>query len=73
MLYRIIRELNDGRLYYKGGAAGEGASWTDLAANALHYRSSDQSVRVGATIAALIEAGKVGIEEIDGLPAGSDA
>ena len=70
MFYRIIRELHDGRLYYKGGAAGEGASWTDIAEKALHYASSDQSVRVGATIAALVEAGKVGIEEIDGLPAG---
>ncbi|HEV7391818.1 MAG TPA: hypothetical protein VGO08_09255 [Burkholderiales bacterium] len=69
MFYRIVRELNDGRLYYKGGAAGEGASWTEIAENALCYRSSDQSARVGATIAALIEAGKVGIEELDGLPA----
>jgi hypothetical protein len=72
MFYRIIRELHDGRLYYKGGAAGERASWTDVAENARHYRSSDQSVRIGATIAALVEAGKVGIEEIDGLPVDLD-
>lgn len=69
MFYRIIRELNDGRLYYCGGAAGEGASWTDTAASARHYRSADHSVRVGATVAALVEAGRVGVEEIDTLPA----
>ena len=35
---------------------------------ARHYRSADQSVRVGATVAALVEAGRVGVEEIDRLP-----
>jgi len=69
MFYRIIREFNDGRLYYQGGAAGEGAAWTDTAASARHYRSADQSVRIGATVAALVEAGRVGVEEIDTLPA----
>jgi hypothetical protein len=69
MFYRIIREFNDGRLYYCGGAAGEGTSWTDAAESARHYRSADQSVRVGATVAALVEAGRVGVEEIDTLPA----
>jgi hypothetical protein len=69
MFYRIIRELNDGRLYYRGGAAGEGDSWTDAAESARHYRSADQSVRVGAKVAALVEAGRVGVEEIDCLPA----
>jgi hypothetical protein len=69
MFYRIIREFNDGRLYYRGGAAGEGASWTDTADSAEHYRSADQSVRIGATVAALVEAGRVGVEEIDTLPA----
>src|SRR5688500_8575645 len=65
MFYRIIRELNDGRLYYMGGAAGDRASWTDLADNAKHYRSADQSARVGATIAALTDGGRVGVEAID--------
>jgi hypothetical protein len=46
MFYRISREFNDGRLYYRGGAAGEGASWTDEPGSARHYRSADQSVRV---------------------------
>ena len=69
MFYRIIREFNDGRLYYRGGAAGEGAAWTETAASAQHYRSADHSVRVGATVAALVEAGRVGVEEIDTLPA----
>ena len=68
MFYRIIREFNDGRLYYRGGAAGEGASWTDEPGSARHYRSADQSVRAGATVAALVEAGRVGVEEIDRLP-----
>ena len=68
MFYRIIREFNDGRLYYRGGAAGEGASWTDTADSARHYRSADESVRVGATVAALVEGGRVGVEEIDTLP-----
>ena len=68
MFYRIIREFNDGRLYYRGGAAGEGESWTDAPESARHYRSADQSVRVGATVAALVEAGRVGVEEIDDLP-----
>ena len=68
MFYRIIREFNDGRLYYRGGAAAEGGSWTDLPEGARHYRSADQSVRVGATVAALVEAGRVGVEEIDRLP-----
>jgi hypothetical protein len=69
MFYRIIREFNDGRLYYRGGAAGEGASWTEAPESARHYRSADQSVRVGATVAALVEAGsRVGVEEIDRLP-----
>ena len=68
MFYRIIREFNDGRLYYRGGAAGEGGSWTDAPEGARHYRSADQSVRVGATVAALVEAGRVGVEEIDRLP-----
>jgi hypothetical protein len=68
MFYRIIRELNDGRLYYRGGAAGEGESWTEAAVSARHYRSADQSVRIGATVAALVEAGRVGVEEIDRLP-----
>jgi hypothetical protein len=68
MFYRIIREFNDGRLYYRGGAAGEGESWTESAESARHYRSADQSVRIGATVAALVEAGRVGVEEIDALP-----
>ena len=68
MFYRIIREFNDGRLYYRGGAAGDVGSWTELAESARHYRSADQSVRVGATVAALVEAGRVGVEEIDRLP-----
>jgi hypothetical protein len=68
MFYRIIREFNDGRLYYRGGSAGEGASWTEMAESARHYRSADESVRVGATVAALVEAGRVGVEEIDTLP-----
>jgi hypothetical protein len=68
MFYRIIREFNDGRLYYRGGAAGEGASWTETADSARHYRSADESVRIGATVAALVEAGRVGVEEIDTLP-----
>jgi hypothetical protein len=68
MFYRIIREFNDGRLYYCGGAAGEGESWTEAAESARHYRSADQSVRIGATVAALVEAGRVGVEEIDSLP-----
>ena len=68
MFYRIIRELHDGRLYYRGGAAGDGASWTDAAESARHYRSADQSVRAGAKVAALVEAGRVGVEEIDDLP-----
>jgi hypothetical protein len=68
MFYRIIREFNDGRLYYRGGAAGEGGSWTDAPESARHYRSADQSVRIGATVAALVEAGRVGVEEIDRLP-----
>ncbi|MDB5866434.1 MAG: hypothetical protein JWO70_4240 [Betaproteobacteria bacterium] len=68
MFYRIIREFNDGRLYYRGGAAGEGESWTEAADSARHYRSADQSVRIGATVAALVEAGRVGVEEIDCLP-----
>jgi hypothetical protein len=69
MFYRIIREFNDGRLYYRGGSAGEGASWTDTADSARHYRSADESVRVGATVAALVDGGRVGVEEIDTLPA----
>ena len=68
MFYRIIREFNDGRLYYRGGAAGEGASWTEAAESARHYRTANQSVRIGRTIAALVEAGRVGVEEIDVLP-----
>lgn len=68
MFYRIIREFNDGRLYYRGGAAGAGESWTDAPESARHYRSADQSVRIGATVAALVEAGRVGVEEIDDLP-----
>lgn len=68
MFYRIIREFNDGRLYYRGGAAGDGTSWTDAAESARHYRSADQSVRAGAKVAALVEAGRVGVEEIDDLP-----
>lgn len=68
MFYRIIREFNDGRLYYRGGAAGDGASWTEAPESARHYRSADQSVRIGATVAALVEAGRVGVEEIDSLP-----
>ena len=50
MFYRIIREFNDGRLYYLGGAAGDGTSWTAAAENARHYRSADQSVRIGAKV-----------------------
>jgi hypothetical protein len=46
MFYRIIREFNDGRLYYCGGAAAEGASWTAAPESAHHYRSADRSVRV---------------------------
>lgn len=69
MFYRIIREFNDGRLYYRGGAAGEGASWTDASDDARHYRSADQSVRIGATLAALVDGGRLGVEEIDALPA----
>ncbi|HEV7803867.1 MAG TPA: hypothetical protein VGP15_22530 [Burkholderiales bacterium] len=68
MFYRIIREFNDGRLYYCGGAAAEGASWTAAPESAHHYRSADRSVRVGASVAALVEAGRVGVEEIDRLP-----
>ncbi len=68
MFYRIIREFNDGRLYYCGGAAGAGTSWTAEPDSAHHYRSADHSVRVGATVAALVEAGRVGVEEIDRLP-----
>ena len=68
MFYRIIREFDDGRLYYRGGAAGEGESWTDAADSAHHYRSADESVRIGATVAALVEGGRVGVEEIDTLP-----
>jgi hypothetical protein len=68
MFYRIIRELNDGRLYYRGGSATEGAAWTPEAEDARHYRSADRTVRIGATVAALVEAGRVGVEEIDDLP-----
>lgn len=68
MFYRIIRELNDGRLYYMGGPAGDRASWTDLSDNAKHYRSADQSARVGATVAALVDGGRVGVEAVDRLP-----
>jgi hypothetical protein len=64
MFYRIIRELDDGLLYYRGGAAGARASWTPVAEEARHYRSQAKTIRLGRTISVLVEAGRVGVEEL---------
>ena len=68
IFYRIVRQLDDGLLYYKGGAAGVQGSWTDVAAEARHYRSQAKTIRLGRTISVLVEAGQVGVEELSVRP-----
>ena len=68
IFYRIVRQFDDGLLYYKGGDAGAHASWTDVAAEARHYRSQAKTIRLGRTISVLVEAGKVGVEELSVRP-----
>lgn len=68
MFYRIVREFDDGCLYYCGGAPGESSSWTEGSSAARHYRSAVWAVELGEDVATSVEGGRVGVEEVERLP-----
>ena len=64
IFYRIIRQFDDGLLYYRGGAADAHGSWTPAPEEARYYRSQAKTIKLGKTISVLVEAGTVGVEEL---------